>query len=63
MLGRMLGRVLADPVIVMVKPEAFWDMVEEVRRDAVDFPLEVRQDRDPKLDYQRSLSPGSPPKG
>jgi len=46
----------------MVKPEAFWDMVEEVRKDAVDFPLEVRQDRDPEVDYQRSLSPRSPPK-
>ena len=29
-----------DPVIVMVRSESFWDVVAEVRRDAVDFPLE-----------------------
>jgi len=43
----MLGRVLADPVIVMVRPESFRDIVEEVRRDAVDFPLEIDGRREP----------------
>ncbi len=44
---RRLGKILADPVIVMARPEFFGDIVEEVRRDAVDFPLEVDGRREP----------------
>lgn len=43
----MLGRVLSDPVIVMARPENFRDIVEEVKRDAVDFPLEIDGRREP----------------
>lgn len=45
----MLGRVLSDPVIVMARPENFRDIVEEVRRDAVDFPLEIDGRREPVI--------------
>ncbi|MBA7716204.1 hypothetical protein ES703_125270 [subsurface metagenome] len=58
----MLGRVLADPVIVMVRPESFRDIVEEVRRDAVDFPLEIDGRREPVVLPSVSMVAGTLPR-
>lgn len=55
MLGRMLGRVLAEPIIVMTRPEAFGDVVAEVRRDAVDFPLEIDGVKEPVILHSVSM--------
>ena len=49
MLGSLLGRILADPVIVIARPESFGDIVEEVKRDAVDFSLEVDGVKEPVI--------------
>lgn len=49
MLGRLLGGILADPVIVMTRPESFRNVVAEVRRDAVDFPLEIDGVKEPMI--------------
>lgn len=45
--GRAFGRFLFGPIIVMARPESFGDIVEEVKRDAVDFPLELDGRREP----------------
>ncbi len=58
----MLGRVLADPVIVMARPESFGDIVEEVRRDAVDFPLEIDGRREPVVLPSVSMVAGTLPR-
>ncbi len=58
----MLGRVLSDPVIVMARPESFWDIVEEVKRDAVDFPLEIEGRREPVVLPSVSMVAGTLPR-
>lgn len=49
MLRGLLGELLFEPVIVMTRPEAFRNVVEEVKRDAVDFPLELDGEKGPVI--------------